>query len=106
MTDKVTAQGGEIKKHEVEIDLKLGLPDVEGVITNGFQYSIDVARMKEYAVTLPLCNKCKCSITMASALKVNKLKKLSLDPVTVGELKNQNHGNQARGTGARGMAMP
>ncbi|GKB50412.1 hypothetical protein Tco_0901165, partial [Tanacetum coccineum] len=43
---------------------------------------------KEYAGTLPLCNKCKFHHN---------------GPSDCPKLKNQNHGNQAGGTGARGM---
>ncbi|GJW79136.1 reverse transcriptase domain-containing protein [Tanacetum coccineum] len=53
-------------------------------------YTIRTGKRKEYAGTLPLCNKCK-----------NQGHYMSDCP----ELKNQNHGNQAGGTGTHRMVL-
>ncbi|GJX17571.1 reverse transcriptase domain-containing protein [Tanacetum coccineum] len=58
-------------------------------------YSAGPSEKKEYAGTLPLCNKCKFHHNGPCTIKHYKSDCL--------ELKNQNHGNQARGTEARGM---
>ncbi|GJV66358.1 reverse transcriptase domain-containing protein [Tanacetum coccineum] len=88
-------------------------------------------RKKEYAKTLPLCNKCKfhhhgpCTVKCANCKKVGHLTRDCWNPTTANhqrtitcyecgnqghyksdcpELENRNHGNQAEGTEARGMA--
>ncbi|GJX64614.1 reverse transcriptase domain-containing protein [Tanacetum coccineum] len=85
---------------------------------------------KEYAGTLPLCNKCKfhhngqCTVKCANCKKVGHLTRDCRSPAATNnqrnltcyecgnqghyrsdcpELKNQNYENQAEGTGARGM---
>ncbi|GJW60568.1 reverse transcriptase domain-containing protein [Tanacetum coccineum] len=85
---------------------------------------------KEYARTLPLCNKCKfhhngqCTVKCTNCKRVGHLTRDCRSPTSTNnqrnltcykfgdqghyrsdcpELKNQNHGNQAEGTGARGM---
>ncbi|GJZ64012.1 hypothetical protein Tco_0620433 [Tanacetum coccineum] len=55
-------------------------------------YTAGTGERKEYAGTLPLCNRCKLHHD-------GPWHYMSDCP----ELKNQNHGNQAEGTGARGM---
>ncbi|GJT29274.1 hypothetical protein Tco_0909549 [Tanacetum coccineum] len=61
-------------------------------------YSAGSSEKKEYAGTLALCNKCKlhhngpCTVKNQGHYRSDCL-----------DLKNQNHGNQARGTGARRM---
>ncbi|GJW44804.1 hypothetical protein Tco_0073603 [Tanacetum coccineum] len=54
-------------------------------------YSTGSSEKKEYVGTLPLCNKCKFHHNGPCTLKYVKYKR------------NQNHGNQAEGTEARGM---
>ncbi|GJW10575.1 reverse transcriptase domain-containing protein [Tanacetum coccineum] len=93
-------------------------------------YSAGSSEKKEYAGTLPLCNKCKfhhnspCTVKCANCKRVGHLTRNCRSPVTTNnqrtitcyecgsqghyrsdcpELKNQNHGNQARGAEARGM---
>ncbi|GKB39279.1 hypothetical protein Tco_0884221, partial [Tanacetum coccineum] len=51
-------------------------------------YTAGSGERKEYDGTLPLCNKCKFHRNGQSDYP---------------KLKNQNHGNQAEGTGAHGM---
>ncbi|GKD95790.1 hypothetical protein Tco_1379687, partial [Tanacetum coccineum] len=60
---------------------------------------------KEYAGTLPLCNKCKFHHTglCTRTLTFDKCGNQGHYRNDCLELKNQNHGNQARGTKARGM---
>ncbi|GJT67635.1 hypothetical protein Tco_1019115 [Tanacetum coccineum] len=68
-------------------------------------YAAGTGERKEYAGTLPLCNKCKfhhngpCTRTLTCYECGNQGHYRSDCP----ELKNQNHGNQAEGTEARGM---
>ncbi|GKF03195.1 hypothetical protein Tco_0030118 [Tanacetum coccineum] len=93
-------------------------------------YTVGPGERKEYARTLPLCNKCKfhhngqCTVKCANCKRVGHLTRDCRIPVTTNnqrnltcyecekqghyksdclELKNQNYGNQAGGTGARGM---
>ncbi|GKB20895.1 hypothetical protein Tco_0854818 [Tanacetum coccineum] len=93
-------------------------------------YSARPSEKKEYAGTLPLCNKCKlhhngpCTIKCANFQKVGHLTRDCRSLTTASnqktltcyecgnqghymsdflELKNQNHGNQTGGTEARGM---
>ncbi|GJZ36566.1 reverse transcriptase domain-containing protein [Tanacetum coccineum] len=88
---------------------------------------------KEYAGTLPLCNKCKfhhngqCTVKCANCKRVGHLTRDCRSPATTNnqrnltcyecgnqghyrsdcpERKNQNHENQTGGTGARGVVMP
>ncbi|GKA81525.1 hypothetical protein Tco_0788217 [Tanacetum coccineum] len=61
-------------------------------------YSVRSSEKKEYAGTLPLCNKCKFHHNGSCTLK-NQGHYKSDCP----ELENQNHGNQSGGTEARGM---
>ncbi|GJZ11604.1 reverse transcriptase domain-containing protein [Tanacetum coccineum] len=94
-------------------------------------YAVGTGERKEYAGTLPLCNKCKfhhhspCTVKCANCKKVGHLTRDCWNPTTANhqrtitcyecgnqghyksdcpELENQNHGNQAEGTEARGMA--
>ncbi|GJZ82105.1 reverse transcriptase domain-containing protein [Tanacetum coccineum] len=68
-------------------------------------YTAGSGERKEYAGTLPLCNKCKfhhngqCTRNLTCYECGNQGHYKSDCP----ELKNQNHENQAEGTGARGM---
>ncbi|GJS65766.1 reverse transcriptase domain-containing protein [Tanacetum coccineum] len=93
-------------------------------------YTIGSGEKKEYAGTLPLCNKCKfhhhgpCTIKCASCKKVDHLTRDCWNPTTANnqrtitcyecgnqghyrsdcpELRNQNHGNQAEDTEAHGV---
>nr|GFB28788.1 reverse transcriptase domain-containing protein [Tanacetum cinerariifolium] len=71
-------------------------PKKQGV---AIAYTAGSGERKEYAGTLPLCNKCKfhhngqCTVKNQGHYMSDFL-----------ELKNQNHRNQAGGTRARGMA--
>nr|GEY29800.1 hypothetical protein [Tanacetum cinerariifolium] len=94
-------------------------------------YTVGPGERKEYAGTLPLCNKCKfhhngqCTIKCVNCKRVGHLTRDCRNPATTNnhrnltcfecgnqghyksdcsELKNQNHENQAGGTGAHGMA--
>ncbi|GJR14226.1 reverse transcriptase domain-containing protein [Tanacetum coccineum] len=93
-------------------------------------YAAGTGERKKYAGTLPLCNKCKfhhngpCTIKCANCKRVGHLTRDCWSFSTTNnqrtltcyecgnqghyrsdclELKNQNHGNQAEGTEARGM---
>ncbi|GJX37495.1 reverse transcriptase domain-containing protein [Tanacetum coccineum] len=93
-------------------------------------YAVETGERKEYAETLPLCNRCKlhhngpCTVKCGNCKKVGHMtrdcgnpaaarNKRSLTCYECGnqrhyrsdcpELKNQNHGNQAKSTKARGM---
>ncbi|GKC58633.1 RNA-directed DNA polymerase, eukaryota [Tanacetum coccineum] len=93
-------------------------------------YIAGSGKRKEYVGTLPLCNKCKFhhngkyTIRCANCKRVGHLTRDCRSPTTTNnqrnltcyeyrsqgnyrsdypELKNQNHGNQARGTGTRGV---
>ncbi|GKB18293.1 hypothetical protein Tco_0852216, partial [Tanacetum coccineum] len=55
-------------------------------------YAAGTGERKEYAGTLPLCNKCKLHHNRPCTVKSD-----------CPELKNQNHRNQAEGTGASGL---
>ncbi|GKE54144.1 hypothetical protein Tco_1489300 [Tanacetum coccineum] len=93
--------------------------------------SVGPSEKKEYAGTLPLCNKCKlchngpCTVKCANCNKVGHLTRDCRSPATTTnnqrtlicyecenqghyssdcpKIKNRNHGNQTRGTKARGM---
>ncbi|GJZ94732.1 reverse transcriptase domain-containing protein [Tanacetum coccineum] len=94
-------------------------------------YAVGTGERKEYAGTLPLCNKCKfhhhgpCTVKCANCKKVGHLTRDCWNPTTANhqrtitcyecgnqghykndcpELENRNHENQAEGTEARGMA--
>ncbi|GKF88915.1 reverse transcriptase domain-containing protein, partial [Tanacetum coccineum] len=93
-------------------------------------YTIRTGERKEYAGTLPLCNKCKfhhngpCTAKCANCKKVGHLTRDCWNPTATSnqrtitcyecgdqgyyrsdfqKLKNQNHGNQAGGTGTHGV---
>nr|GEX75427.1 hypothetical protein [Tanacetum cinerariifolium] len=93
-------------------------------------YAVRIGERKEYAGTFPLCNKCKfhhngpCTTKCVNCKKVGHLTRDFWKPTATSnqktttcyecgnqrhyksdcpELKNRNHGNQAEGTGARGM---
>nr|GEV94735.1 hypothetical protein [Tanacetum cinerariifolium] len=95
-------------------------------------YAVGTGEMKEYARTLTLCNKCKfyhngpCTTKCANCKKVGHLTRDCWNPTATNnqktincygcgnqghyksdypELKNRKHGNQAKGTGARGMVF-
>ncbi|GJX22057.1 reverse transcriptase domain-containing protein [Tanacetum coccineum] len=96
-------------------------------------YTVGPGERKEYAGTLPLCNKCKfhhngqCTIKCANCKRVGHLTQDCRSHAATNnqrnptcyecgnqghyrsdclELKNQNHGNQAGGTGVREWCMP
>nr|GEV21493.1 hypothetical protein [Tanacetum cinerariifolium] len=102
-------------------------PKKQGVAT---AYTVRPGERKEYAGTLPLCNKCKfhnngqCTVKCANYKRVGHLTRDCRSPVATNnqrnltfyecgnqghhksdclKLKNQNHKNQAEGTEARGM---
>ncbi|GJS15221.1 hypothetical protein Tco_0409693 [Tanacetum coccineum] len=102
-------------------------PKKQGV---AIAYADGSSKRKEYAGTLPLCNKCKfhhngqCIVKCANCKRVGHLTRDCKSPAATNnqrnltcyecgnhehyrsdcpELKNQNHGNQAEGTEARGM---
>nr|GEU90604.1 hypothetical protein [Tanacetum cinerariifolium] len=102
-------------------------PKKQGV---AIAYTIGSGERKEYAGTLPLCNKCKfhhngqCNVKCVNCKRVGHLTRDCRSPAATNnqinltcyecenqghyrsgcpKLKNQNHGNQAGGTGARGM---
>ncbi|GKA62793.1 putative reverse transcriptase domain-containing protein [Tanacetum coccineum] len=102
-------------------------PKKQGV---AIAYTVGPGERKEYAGTLPLCNKCKfhhngqCTVKCANCKRVGHLTRDCRSPAATNnqrnltcyecgnqghyrsdcpELKNQNHGNQAGGTRARGM---
>ncbi|GJR22189.1 putative reverse transcriptase domain-containing protein [Tanacetum coccineum] len=102
-------------------------PKKQGV---AIAYTAWSGERKEYAGTLPLCNKCKfhhngqCTVKCANCKKVGHLTRDCRSPAATNnqrnptcyecgnqghyrsdcpELKNQNHGNQAEGTGASGV---
>ncbi|GJU61418.1 RNA-directed DNA polymerase, eukaryota [Tanacetum coccineum] len=102
-------------------------PKKQGV---AIAYTVGPGERKEYAGTIPLCNKCKfhhngqCTIKCANYKRVGHLTRDCRSLATTNnqrnltcyecgnqghyksdflELKNQNHGNQAGGTGARGV---
>ncbi|GJR53509.1 hypothetical protein Tco_1404030 [Tanacetum coccineum] len=65
-------------------------------------YSAGSSEKKDYAGTLPLCNKCKFHYNVHC--KVRKLQEgIKGTTGACPELKNQNHGNQTGGTEAHGM---
>nr|GEW81379.1 hypothetical protein [Tanacetum cinerariifolium] len=69
-------------------------------------YTVGTGERNEYAGTLSLCNKCKfhrngpCTTKTITCYECGKQRHYKSD---CPELKNQNHGNQAGGTEARGM---
>ncbi|GJX34191.1 hypothetical protein Tco_0245748 [Tanacetum coccineum] len=78
-------------------------PKKQGV---AISYTAWSGERKEYAGTLPLCNKYKFHHNGQCTVKVRKLQESwSLDPrlSDCPKLKNQNLGNQAEGTGASGV---
>ncbi|GJZ18856.1 reverse transcriptase domain-containing protein [Tanacetum coccineum] len=143
MTDKCCPRG-EIKKLEIEMwNMKVKGTDVRKLDNNNqaqqqppnkqsvsIAYTVGSGERKEYAGTLPLCNKCKfhhngqCTVKCANYKRVGHLTRdcrshaatnnqRNLTCYECGnqghyrsdcpELKNRNHRNQAGGTGARGM---
>nr|GEY06595.1 hypothetical protein [Tanacetum cinerariifolium] len=75
-------------------------------VNTGRVYTAASGERKEYAGTLPLCNKCKfhhngrCIIKNPTCYEYGNQGHYRSD---FPELKNQDHGNQAGGTGAHGM---
>nr|GFB21665.1 reverse transcriptase domain-containing protein [Tanacetum cinerariifolium] len=70
----------------------------------GRVYTAASGERKEYAETLPLCNKCKFHHNGQCTIKCANCKRVGHYKSDCPELKNQDHGNQAGGTGAHGMA--
>ncbi|GJT00687.1 hypothetical protein Tco_0821856 [Tanacetum coccineum] len=70
-------------------------PKKQGV---AIAYVVGSDKRKEYAGTLPLCNKCKFHHNGRNYKGANS-RRLGV----IAQSKNQNHGNQAEGTEARGM---
>ncbi|GKD41660.1 RNA-directed DNA polymerase, eukaryota [Tanacetum coccineum] len=95
-------------------------------------YAAGTGERKEYAGTLPLCNKCKfhhngpCTVKCANCKRVGHLTRDCWSSAATNnqrtltcyecgnqghyksdcpELKNRNHGNQAEGTGTHGMVL-
>ncbi|GJV79513.1 hypothetical protein Tco_1515383 [Tanacetum coccineum] len=68
-------------------------PTKQGV---AIAYTDGSGERKKYAETLPLCNKCKFHHNGQCTIKWHYRSDFP-------KLKNQNHGNQVGGTGARGM---
>ncbi|GJS69576.1 RNA-directed DNA polymerase, eukaryota, partial [Tanacetum coccineum] len=93
-------------------------------------YAARTGERKEYVGTLPLCNRCKlhyngpCIVKCGNCKKIGHMTRDCRNPAAARnqrtltcyergnpghyrsdcpELKNQNHGNQAEGTGARGL---
>ncbi|GJY19541.1 hypothetical protein Tco_0391032 [Tanacetum coccineum] len=122
MTDKYCLRG-EIKKLEIELMFHKesdkfekyvgGLPDmIQGTQQQppkkqsvAIAYTVGSSERKEYAGTLLLCNKCKFHHTgpYTRTFTFDKRGNQGHYRNDCLELKNQNHGNQARGTKARGM---
>ncbi|GJU88535.1 putative reverse transcriptase domain-containing protein [Tanacetum coccineum] len=107
----------EIKKLEIEILEPEGQGNKDNAewairASNGLMdqkaqdYTARTGKRKEYAGTLPLCNKCKfhhngsCTAKTTTCYECGNQGHYKSD---CPELKNQNHGNQAEGTEARGM---
>ncbi|GKD03938.1 hypothetical protein Tco_1178912 [Tanacetum coccineum] len=75
-------------------------PKKQGV---AIAYTARSSERKKYARTLPLCNKCKFHHNSQCIVKCTNCKRVGHLTSDCPELKNQNHGNQAGGTRARGM---
>ncbi|GJR34760.1 reverse transcriptase domain-containing protein [Tanacetum coccineum] len=133
MTDKYCPRN-EIKKLEAELwNLKVKaqqqLPKRQNVVQ---AYAAGTGERKEYAGTLPLCNKCKfhhngpCTVKCANCKRVGHLTRDCWSSAATNnqrtltcyecgnqghyksdcpKLKNRNHGNQAEGTGTHGMVL-
>nr|GEX18628.1 hypothetical protein [Tanacetum cinerariifolium] len=97
-----------LAKHQVENKIKLNNnnqtqqqpPKKQGV---AIAYTVGPGERKEYAGTLPLCNKSHVATNNqrnSTCYECGNQRHYRSDCL---ELKNQNHKNQAGGTGARGM---
>nr|GEW39246.1 reverse transcriptase domain-containing protein [Tanacetum cinerariifolium] len=75
-------------------------PKKQGV---AIDYIVRSGERKEYVGTLSSCNKCKFHHNGQYTVKCTNCKRVGHYTSDCPELKNQNHGNHARGTGARGM---
>ncbi|GJS31399.1 reverse transcriptase domain-containing protein [Tanacetum coccineum] len=75
-------------------------PKKQGV---AIAYTTGSGERKEYAGTLPLCNKSSATTNNQRNLTCYECGNQGHYMSDCPELKNQNHGNQAGGTGARGM---
>ncbi|GJZ88166.1 reverse transcriptase domain-containing protein [Tanacetum coccineum] len=66
-------------------------------------YAAGTGERKEYAGTLPLCNRNPVGARNQRTLTCYECGNPGQYMSDCPELKNQNHGNQAEGTGARGL---
>nr|GEW31231.1 hypothetical protein [Tanacetum cinerariifolium] len=102
MDKKISTIAERQAKNKRKLDNNNQPPKKQGV---AISYTVVSGKRKEYAKTLPLCNKCKfyhnrqCTRNLTCYECGNQGHYRSDCP----ELKNQNYGNQAGGTGARGM---
>nr|GEU39056.1 RNA polymerase beta subunit, chloroplastic [Tanacetum cinerariifolium] len=88
-SDEVEKQAENKRKHENNNQAQQQSPKKQNVARS---YSVRYSEKKEYAGTLPPCNKCKFHHNGPCTVKSDCM-----------ELKNQNHENQARGTEVRRM---
>ncbi|GKB53771.1 putative reverse transcriptase domain-containing protein [Tanacetum coccineum] len=131
MDKKISARAGRQAKNKRKLDnnnqAQQQPPKKQGV---AIAYTTGFGERKEYARTLPLCNKCKfyhngqCTVKCANCKRVGHLTIDCSSPATTNNqrnltcyecgnqghymsdclrLKNQNHGNQAEGTKTRGV---
>ncbi|GJV55276.1 hypothetical protein Tco_1456281 [Tanacetum coccineum] len=87
------------RKHDNNNQAQQQLPKRQNVAQ---AYAAGTGERKEYAGTLPLCNKCKFHHSGPCTVKCSNCKRGHYRS-DCPRLKNQNHGNQVGGTGARGV---